>query len=456
MLIPSPEGVVNKKNFKILVVDDEEHFLSLLSNVLDEEGYSVTTANNGEKALQILEQYTPDLILTDLRMPEIDGLHLMETVKAGHPDIDFIFITAFATVESAVDAMKKGAIDYITKPLKNLAELRIIVSRVYEKGRLLQENIALKEEQIASLPPLDLIFSGIDRVYEEVRAVATADTTVILYGETGTGKTLVAKVIHMLSRRKGLFVTVNCAAIPDTLLESEFFGYEKGAFTGATSTKKGKFELTHEGTIFLDEISEMTTSLQAKLLKVLQEKTFERLGGIESITTDARVITATNRDITQLVREGRFREDLYYRLNVFPIQIPPLRERREIIPKIADYMMNKIARKLGRHSTGIAEDSMKHLISYPWPGNIRELENTIERAIILSKKDILHIPLPEMDIKTDRFEDLTIRNMEKKTIEAALKKVSGNRRRAAEMLGISLRALQYKIKEYNISEGITM
>jgi len=447
---------VNKKNFKILVVDDEEHFLSLLSNVLDEEGYSVKTANNGEKALQILEQYTPDLILTDLRMPEIDGLRLMETVKARHPDIDFIFITAFATVESAVDAMKKGAIDYITKPLKNLAELRIIVSRVYEKGRLLQENIALKEEQIASLPPLDLIFSGIDRVYEEVRAVATADTTVILYGETGTGKTLVAKVIHILSGRKGLFVTVNCAAIPDTLLESEFFGYEKGAFTGATSTKKGKFELTHEGTIFLDEISEMTTSLQAKLLKVLQEKSFERLGGIESITTDARVITATNRDLTQLVREGRFREDLYYRLNVFPIQIPPLRERREIIPKIVHYMMNKIARKLGRHITDVAEDSMKQLISYSWPGNIRELENTIERAIILSKKDILHISLPEMDIKTDRFEDLTIRNMEKKTIEAALKKVSGNRRRAAEMLGISLRALQYKIKEYNISEGRTM
>jgi len=445
---------VNKKNFKILVVDDEEHFLLLVSNVLDEEGYVVKTASSGNNAFQVLEQYTPDLILTDLRMPDKDGLHLMETVKAGHPDIDFIFITAFATVESAVDAMKKGAIDYITKPLKNLAELRIIVSRVYEKRRLLQENIALKEEQIESLPPLDLIFSGIDRVYEEVRAVATADTTVILYGETGTGKTLIAKVIHMLSRRKGLFVTVNCAAIPDNLLESEFFGYEKGAFTGATSTKKGKFELTHEGTIFLDEISEMTINLQAKLLRVLQEKSFERLGGIESITTDVRVITATNRDLTQLVKEGRFREDLYYRLNVFPIHIPPLRERREIIPKIVDYMMKKIARKLGRHSTGIAEDSMKHLISYPWPGNIRELENTIERAIILSKKDILHIPLPEMDIKTDRFEDLTIRNMEKKTIEAALKKVSGNRRRAAEMLGISLRALQYKIKEYNISEGI--
>lgn len=447
---------MNKKNFKILVVDDEEHFLLLVSNVLDEEGYMVKTASSGNNALQVLEQYTPDLILTDLRMPDKDGLHLMETVKAGHPDIDFIFITAFATVESAVDAMKKGAIDYITKPLKNLAELRIIVSRVYEKGRLLQENIALKEEQIASLPPLDLIFSGIDRVYEEVRAVATADTTVILYGETGTGKTLVAKVIHMLSRREGLFVTVNCAAIPDNLLESEFFGYEKGAFTGATSTKKGKFELTHEGTIFLDEISEMTTSLQAKLLRVLQEKSFERLGGIESITTDARVITATNRDLTQLVREGRFREDLYYRLNVFPIQIPPLRERREIIPKIADYMMNKIARKLGRHITDVAEDSMKHLISYSWPGNIRELENTIERAIILSKKDILHISLHEMDIKTERFEDLNIKNMEKNTIEAALKKVSGNRRLAAEMLGISLRALQYKIKEYNISEGITM
>jgi len=443
---------MNKKNFKILIVDDEEHFLLLLSNVLDEEGYSIKTAKNGGKALQILEQYTPDLILTDLRMPEIDGLRLMETVKARHPDIDFIFITAFATVESAVDAMRKGAIDYITKPMKNLAELRIIVSRVYEKRRLLQENIALKEEQIESLPPLDLIFSGMDKVYEEVRAVAPTDTTVILYGETGTGKTLIAKVIHILSGRKGLFVTVNCAAIPDTLLESEFFGYEKGAFTGAASPKKGKVEVAHEGTIFLDEISEMTINLQAKLLRVLQEKTFERLGGIESITTDARVITATNRDITQLVREGRFREDLYYRLNVFTIHIPSLRERREIIPKIVHYMMNKIARKLGRHITDVAEDSMKQLTSYSWPGNIRELENTIERAIILSKKDILHISLPEMNIKTERFEDLNIKSMEKNTIEAALKKVSGNRRLAAEMLGISLRALQYKIKEYNISE----
>lgn len=440
-----------KKNFKILIVDDEEHFLLLLSNILTEEGYIVKTADRGELALQILENYNADMIITDLKMPDMDGIQLMDIARMKCPDADFIVITAFATVESAVDAMKKGAADYITKPLKDLDELRITVGRVLEKRKLLQENITLKKEQIDSLPPVELIFSGIDKVYEEVKAVAPADTTVILYGETGTGKSLIARIIHMLSRRKGLFVTVNCASIPGTLLESEFFGHEKGAFTGAVSSKKGKFELASDGTIFLDEVSEMTVDLQAKLLRVLQEKCFERLGGLETITVDTRVIAATNRDLKKLVGEGSFREDLYYRLNVFPINIPPFRERKEAIPVLVEYLADRLSRKLGKHVKGISEDTMKRFVSYPWPGNIRELENTIERAMILSKSSILEIQLPAIEMKAE-VENLNIKSVEKKAIKDALKRAGGNRRVASEMLGISLRALQYKIKEYGISE----
>ncbi|MCX5717071.1 MAG: sigma-54 dependent transcriptional regulator [Nitrospirae bacterium] len=442
---------MGKKNFKILIVDDEEHFLLLLSNILIEEGYVVKTADKGERALQILENFNADMIITDLKMPDMDGIQLMNIAKAKCPDADFIVITAFATVESAVDAMKKGAVDYITKPLKDLDELRITVARVFEKRKLLQENITLKTEQTDSLPPVELIFSGIDKVYEEVKAVSPADTTVILYGETGTGKSLIARIIHMISGRKGLFVTVNCAAIPGTLLESEFFGYDKGAFTGAVSSKKGKFELAGEGTIFLDEISEMTVDLQAKLLRVLQDRCFERLGGLESITVDTRVIAATNRDLKKLVGEGSFREDLYYRLNVFPVSIPPLRERKEAIPVLIEYLADRLSRKLGKHVKRISADAMKRLVSYPWPGNIRELENTIERAMILSKSSMLEMQLPAVEVKSG-VENLNIKSVEKKAIEDALNRAGGNRRVASEILGISLRALQYKIKEYGISE----
>lgn len=432
-------------------MDDEEHFLLLLSSVLEEEGYNVKTAQSGSKAMEVLEKYDADLVITDLKMPDIDGIQLMSNIKAKRPEVDFILITAFATVDSAVAAMKKGAVDYITKPLNDLDELRITVARIYEKRKLQQENIALKLEQVESLPSIELIFSDINKVYEEVKAVASGDTTVILYGETGTGKSLIARVIHMLSNRKGLFVTVNCASIPENLLESEFFGYEKGAFTGAVSSKKGKFELANEGTIFLDEISEMPLNLQAKLLRVLQEKCFERVGGLESIAVDTRIIAATNRDIKQLVTEGKFREDLYYRLNVFPISIPPLRERKESIPKLVEYIKDRLARKLRKNIKRISKDSMDLIMSYPWPGNIRELENAIERSIILSKNDVIDIQLSSPDTKAYLNVDLNIKNIEKKAIEDALARASGNRRAASEMLGISLRTLQYKIKEYNIN-----
>ena len=287
--------------------------------------------------------------------------------------------------------MKKGAVDYITKPLKDPDQLRIAVAKVFEHQVLLSENALLKSALFEDIPSLDIVFAGMDSVLKEVKDVAPTDATVMLYGETGTGKTLVAKILHRLSGRQGPFVDINCAAIPENLLESELFGHEKGAFTGALAQKKGKFELANDGTILLDEISEMSLTLQAKLLKIIQERTFERLGALNTIKTNARIIAATNRDLKQMVREGKFREDLFYRLNVFPISVPPLRERKAHFEKITHYLIDTISRRIGREPKTIPSGAMKEMMEYAWPGNIRELENVIERAIIVSKGPELHI-----------------------------------------------------------------
>lgn len=439
---------MNMENFRILIVDDEQSFSLLLSEILRGEGYRVRSAINGNEALNVIDSYNPDLVITDLKMPVMDGITLMANVRAKYPEIDFIMITAFATVESAVNAMKLGAMDYITKPLKEPEELRQLVLKAYDKYRILNENKALRDELQGDLPPMELIFAGLEDIVEDVKAVAATDTTAILYGETGTGKTLIAKIIHQLSNRKGLFVTVNCASIPENLLESEFFGYEKGAFTGAVKSKEGKFEFANNGTIFLDEIAEMTPNLQAKLLRVLQDKSFERLGGLDTLKTDVRVITATNRDLKALVADKRFREDLYYRLNVFPVLIKPLRERAKFIPQLTGYIAKKLSLKIGKTIKEIPDESTQRLMSYQWPGNIRELENTIERAIILSRDGRLLIPRLEAPAE-DMFSG-DMKSIEKKAIENALKKTNGNRKSAAEILGISLRSLQYKIKDYGI------
>jgi DNA-binding NtrC family response regulator len=402
--------------------------------------------------LKIIDSFGPNLIISDLKMPKMDGISFMEEVRKNR-DIDFIMITAFATVETAVAAMKKGASDYITKPLKDPDQLRIAVAKVFDRQALVTENALLKEAFFEDVPPLDVIFAGMEDVLREVKGVASTDATVMLYGETGSGKTLIAKVLHRMSGRKGPFVNINCAAIPENLLESELFGYEKGAFTGALTQKKGKFELAHDGSILLDEVSEMSLTLQAKLLKVLHEKTFERLGSLNTLKTNARVIAATNRDLRQMVREGKFREDLYYRLNVFPISIPPLRERKQHLETIALYLAGVIARRLGKAPKVVPDESLAEMRGYHWPGNIRELENVIERAIIMSKRTAL--TLSALDERTEPAVEQQgngdLKTVEQKAIQDALLQTNGNRKRAAEMLGISLRSLQYKIKEYGIA-----
>lgn len=441
---------MSRENFKILVVDDEQSFSLLVSQILNDEGYKVKLAGSGNEALKVIDGYNPDLIISDLKMPGMDGISFMTTVKTEYPEIDFIMITAFATVDSAVNAMKLGALDYITKPLKEPDELRQLVLKAFEKHQLISENRALRDELRGDIPPIDIIFAGLDNVLEEVMAVASTETTVILYGETGTGKSLIAKVIHQISGRKGLIVTINCASIPENLLESELFGYERGAFTGALTSKKGKFELANNGSVFLDEIAEMSPNLQAKLLRVLQEKSFERLGGLETLKTNARIIVATNRNLREMVSEKKFREDLFYRLNVFPIHIAPLRERKQFIPRLTEYLTNRLSVKIGKTIKEIPEEAIERLISYQWPGNIRELENSIEKAIILSRDGRLLINTPEPIEEATTTGDM--KSIEKKAIENALKCTNGNRKAAAEILGISLRSLQYKIKDYGIKQ----
>jgi DNA-binding NtrC family response regulator len=445
---------MQKENFRILIVDDEKSFLLLLTKIIEDAGYTVKGFTDPEGAIKAVDSYSPNLAITDLKMPKMSGIQLMEEIKNRNSDIDFIMVTAFATVDTAVSAMKKGASDYITKPLKDPEQLRIAVSKIYERQKLVEENKLLKSEAFHDMPPMDIVFAGMDKILKDIRDVAPTDATIILYGETGTGKSLIAKIIHHMSGRTGPFVNINCAAIPENLLESELFGYEKGAFTGALSQKKGRFELAGDGTIFLDEVSEMSPALQAKFLKVLQDRTFERLGSLNTIKTNARVVAATNRDLKALVEEKKFREDLYYRLNVFPINIPSLRDRKKHIPDIAGYLVKVISARLGKEARIVPADEMEKLADYAWPGNIRELENVIERSVIISRGN--QLMLPDLEPSKAEISDMRkiegdLRTVEKIAIENALAKTNGNRKKAAEILGISLRALQYKIKEYGIN-----
>ncbi|MGC8736278.1 MAG: sigma-54-dependent transcriptional regulator [Dissulfurimicrobium sp.] len=447
---------------RILVVDDEHAITILISRILQQPGYRVKTAESGREALDVMEEFSPNIVITDLKMPDMNGIELMRKVKEKRPEIDFILLTAFATVENAVQAMKEGAQDYLIKPLKDPDELRIAVSKILERQALLAANRLWQNQLSDGLPPADVLFAGMERIWDEIKQVAKTGVTVLLLGESGTGKSLIAKAIHSLSERKGPFVELNCAAIPETLIESELFGHERGAFTGAIKTKQGKFELAQEGTIFLDEIGEMPIGLQSKLLRVLQERSFERVGGVTTLTTTARVIAATNQDLLLNIKERRFREDLYYRLNVFPIALPPLRQRIRAMPTIAGYMIQTISAKVGVKPVKLTEESIKRLQSYSWPGNIRELHNVLERAIILNQGLELLLPAvlwPEPKPKIDKGDTSlqpgprrlkSLEELEKDAIEEALKETGGHRRKAAEILGISLRTLQYKLKQYQI------
>ncbi|NDY42506.1 sigma-54-dependent Fis family transcriptional regulator [Dissulfurirhabdus thermomarina] len=444
--------------FRILVVDDERPLATLLSRILQDAGYQVETAHSGREALERVGAFSPNLVLTDLKMPDISGLELLRQVRSERPEVDFILLTAYATVETAVQAMKDGALDYLVKPLKEPEELRLAVRRALERQALVAASDVLRGKLAEGLPPPEILFAGMPEVEREIREVAGTEATVLLLGESGTGKSLVARAIHHLSGKDGPFVEINCAAIPETLIESELFGHERGAFTGAVKTRRGKFELAQGGTLFLDEIGELPLPAQGKLLRVVQDRAFERVGGTSTLITDARLVAATNQDLARATTERRFREDLYYRLNVFPVTLPPLRARRDALPRIAAHLVETIAARVGKKVRPPEGADYERLADYPWPGNIRELYNYLERAIILSREGRLMLSPPggapppgSAPSGPETGPVKTLQEREREAIEEALRQTGGHRRKAAELLGISLRTLQYKLKAYGLS-----
>ena len=447
----------------ILIVEDDAVFRELLSTILDSAGYTVATAKDGGEGLRRIQRESFDLVLSDLKMPVRSGLELFRTTRDEPNAPLFIFITAFGKVEEAVSAIKDGAFDFLTKPLKDPATLLATVKRALEQVALQRLTVSLHELELAGLPPKKLIFAGraMETVEKLVADVAKTPTTTLLYGESGTGKELIARMIHLASpRRSAPFIPLNCAAIPENLLESELFGHERGAFTGAVQARRGKFELAQGGTIFLDEIGEMPALLQAKLLRVLQERTFERVGGSMQIKADVRVIAATNRDLARDVADRCFREDLFYRLNVFPITLPPLRERVDAIPDLVRHFCAKFSAAAGlRRATGITPDALRLMELYRWPGNVRELQNIIERGIILARQEITPAELPPElldSIAAAEIGEGILKHREKELIEDTLQRFKGNRRQTAEALGISLRTLQYRLKELGLLVNIPL
>lgn len=441
----------------ILVVEDDATFRSFLQTILQDDGHEVQTAADGVQGLRLLRQGNFDLVVSDLKMPGKSGLELFREARNDPGAPQFIFLTAFGRVDEAVAAMKEGAVDFLSKPLDDPDTLLALVNRALETEARARDYLSLKQSEAAGLPPEALIFAGdaMRPVRQLVHDVASAMANVLIIGESGTGKELVARTIHLLSpRAKGGFVALNCAAIPENLLESELFGHEKGAFTGAIQARQGKFELARGGTIFLDEIGEMPLPLQAKLLRVLQERVFERVGGSKEIKADVRVIAATNRNLRDEVSQRRFREDLYYRLNVFPLRLPPLRERIDAIPVLADYFLQRFSAQLGKKLKGIDAQAVSAMKSYGWPGNIRELQNALERAVILARDVITVGLLPDEMLRKPERDSLDSREMlkltEKELIGKAIERQGGNRRLAAQELGISRRTLQYKLKEYGL------
>lgn len=446
---------------RILLVEDDETFRGFVQTILEDEGYEVLTATDGIKGSAMIRSESLDLVVTDLKMPCKSGLELFRDTKLDPSPPQFIFLTAFGRVNEAVEAMKEGAVDFLTKPLESPDTLIAVVNRAIEAQGRTREYQALKEAEVAGLPPEELIFAGesMKAVRKLVHDVASTTANVLIYGESGTGKELVARTIHLLSpRNRAGFVPINCAAIPENLLESELFGHEKGSFTGAIQARQGKFELAKGGTIFLDEIGEMPLLLQAKLLRVLQERVFERVGGSKEIRADVRVIAATNLTLQDEVAQRRFREDLYYRLNVFPVQLPSLRERIDALPQLTDYFVHRFSRQIGKKLKGVEPEALAVMKSYPWPGNIRELQNVIERGVILAHDFISLGNLPDQMLrnkgeKSCESKDM-LKSMEKTIIIRALQNNEGNRRLTAAELGVSRRTLQYKLKEFDLLDGL--
>jgi len=436
------------------VVDDEQNIRRMLIRVLSSEGYTIKEAANGLEALKKLEGENCSLVLLDLKMPGLNGIETLRKIKEYDPNLPVIMISAYGSITEAVEAMKLGALDYLIKPF-DIEELKIMVERAIKQYELKVENIYYREEEEKRFNFEEIIgkSNSINRVLEMIKNVASTPATVLITGESGTGKELIARAIHKNSLRKdGPFVVVNCAAFSLNLLESELFGHEKGAFTGAISRRIGRFEMANGGTIFLDEIGEMELSIQTKLLRVLQEKEFERVGSSKTIKVDARILTATNKDLKREVKEGRFREDLFYRINVFNIDIPPLRERKEDIPLLVEHFINKYNKILNKRVKKVSAKAMDFLIDYNYPGNIRELENIIERSIIMAKDEIIDENYFYFIEQERKFEKKgTLKDVEKELIIKYLIQNKGNRTKTAESLGISRRSLQNKIKEYQIN-----
>jgi DNA-binding NtrC family response regulator len=446
--------------FRILVVDDEPAQRELVCGFLRKHGFDVVEAGGGREAVARFKQEVFDLVLTDQRMPDLSGLEVLEAVRSTSPETAVVIITAYGTIETAVSAVKAGAADYLTKPL-NLDDLLHRVHRVRERQRLVAENRELREA-LAERHRVEGIIGDSGRMQEVlslVRRVAPSDATVLIRGESGTGKELIARALHYASpRAAGPLVKVNCAALAESLLEAELFGHEKGAFTGAVASRKGRFELADGGSIFLDEIGDLPPHLQVKLLRVLQEREFERVGSSRPIKVDVRLLAATHRNLEALVRDGRFREDLYYRINVVTIVLPPLRERREDLPPLIEHFLRAFAGKNGKTVRGLTREAREALLRYDYPGNIRELENLIERAVVLTRDDVIGVEDLPLALEAPASESgegaglvAAVEGLERRMIQEALAKADGTQTRAAELLGISERVLRYKLRKYGLS-----
>ena len=450
---------------RVLVVDDEENLRLVLRTLLRRHGYEVETAASGEEALGLVDSFGPDYVLTDVRMPKMGGLDLLATLRAKNHDATVIVMSAYGNVDLALEAMKAGAYDYVQKPFKP-DEIVLVLKKAEEREVLRRENRALREEIRKENRFEDILAKSgkMQDIFRTIAKVADYKTTVLITGESGVGKELVAHAIHNRSGRSGAFIAVNCGAIPENLLESELFGHKKGAFTDAVQDRRGLFEEATGGSLFLDEIGELPLGLQVKLLRVLEDEKIRRLGETRDLQVDVRIIAATHRDLMGETKAGRFREDLFYRLNVLPIHVPPLRERREDIPLLIEHFVHRNNSRLGTDVRGLDSEARRLLYEYGWPGNVRELENTIERAMVLAEgQTVIAADLPErireardpvqMQLATGELSvKKTTRIIEEILIRRALQKTKGNRTRAAELLEISHRALLYKIKDYQITD----
>lgn len=453
---------------RLLIIDDEKGIRDLLSVVFKKEQYSVSTALSAESAIDLMNKDSYDIILTDIKLPGISGMELLKRVLKKQPQLPVVMITAYGTIKQAVDALKAGAVDYLVKPF-NVEELKIVVTKALEKKRLIEENLVLKK-QLNDQFSLENMVGGSKEmkvVCDLIRKIAVTDSTVLIQGESGTGKELAAKAIHSLShRRQGRFVSINCGALPENLLESELFGHVKGSFTGAIVHKKGLFEVAEKGTLLLDEVGEMSSWTQVKLLRAIQERKIRRVGGTEEISVDARIIASTNQDPRKKIAEGAFREDLFYRLNIISLEMPPLRKRKEDIPLLVAHFLMKYCKKMGRKHKRIIPEVMNLLEAYPWPGNVRELENVVERIVAIEEREtITEECLPEEIFNSSGAVEAghevqpgfnlneTLDDISCRYIQQALHASGGNLKEAAFLLGINYRSLRYQIDKYGLKNN---